>query len=533
MVFSSVVFLFVFLPIVLLLYYVSTSFAFKELKNGILLAASLLFYAWGEPVYLFLMLASTVVCYFVGLGIGYYKGHNRQKMAKLVLLLGMVLHIGSLVIFKYTDFFVENFNRIFHTAIKEPGLTLPIGISFYTFQILSYLIDAYWGKVAVQKNWLHLATYVALFPQLIAGPIVRYETVEQELDNRKETMDEFALGARRFIVGLGKKVLIANTVGELYTVVHALPQTEQSVLMLWLSSIAYTIQIYYDFSGYSDMAIGLGRMFGFHFLENFNYPYIATSITEVWRRWHISLSSWFRDYVYIPLGGNRCGAVKLYRNIFVVWLLTGFWHGAEWTFVGWGLYFCLLLVIEKSGFGNLLKQLPMALQHIYTMVLVVISWTMFASNDMGEFFTTLKGMFFAGGLSISNERTIYYLASYGILFVIAIIGATPVPMRFYRKHIKVKEQAQRQYLYVMGSLNTRGEVTVSGEEAYVAVAREKKGIFSKMIHWEKKSFDKEYGLSRLDKWKLGLEVACIFIIFIASISYLVSASFNPFLYFRF
>lgn len=536
MVFSSVVFLFVFLPIVLFLYYISGSFAVKELKNGILLVASLLFYAWGEPIYLFLMLASTVVCYFVGLGIGYFKERNQLKAAKRVLLVGMVLHIGSLVIFKYTDFFVENINRMFHTAIKEPELALPIGISFYTFQILSYLIDAYWGKVAVQKNWVHLATYVALFPQLIAGPIVRYETVERELADRTETLDEFALGARRFIVGLGKKVLIANTVGELYTIVHALPRTEQSVVMLWLASIAYTIQIYYDFSGYSDMAIGLGRMFGFHFLENFQYPYIATSITEFWRRWHISLSSWFRDYVYIPLGGNRAGAWKQYRNIFVVWLLTGFWHGAEWTFVGWGLYFCLLLVLEKAVFGKLLKRLPLLLQHIYTMVLVVISWTMFAANDMGEFFTTLKGMFFVSGLSVSNERTIYYLTSYGVLFLIAIIGATPVPMRFYRKHIKVKEQAQRQYLYVMGSLNTRGEVTVSEDEKYVAVTKERTGASDKkdrVIHWEKESFDKEYGLSRLDKWKLCLEVVCIFVIFIASISYLVSASFNPFLYFRF
>lgn len=533
MVFSSVIFLFVFLPIVLLLYFLSGFFDLKELKNGILLVASLLFYAWGEPVYLFLMLASTVVCYFVGRGIGYFKEHKRQRAAKGVLLLGLVLHIGSLMVFKYTDFFVENVNRLFHTAIPEPGLTLPIGISFYTFQILSYLVDAYWGKVAVQKNWLHLATYVALFPQLIAGPIVRYETVEKELVNREETLDEFALGARRFIVGLGKKVLIANTVGELYTVVHALPQAEQSVAMLWLASLAYTLQIYYDFSGYSDMAIGLGRMFGFHFLENFNYPYIATSITEFWRRWHISLSSWFRDYVYIPLGGNRTGALKQYRNIFVVWLLTGFWHGAEWTFVSWGLYFCILLVIEKVGFGKLLKRLPMALQHIYTMFLVVVSWTLFAAEDMGAFFVTLKGMFFAGGLSVINERTIYYLTSYGILFVIALVGATPVPMRFYRKHIKVKEQAQKQYLYVMGSLNTSGEVVVSEEETYVAVAREKKKPFGRLIHWEKRSFDKEYGLSRLEKWKMVLEVAGIFLIFIASISYLVSASFNPFLYFRF
>ena len=476
MVFSSVVFLFVFLPIILFTYFIVP----HKMRNAVLLIASLLFYAWGEPVYILLMIGSTFVAYFSGLGIHTNLKKGNQKGAKRVLLLAIVIHVGCLLVFKYTDFFIDNLNRLHLVQIPNLNLALPIGISFYTFQILSYLVDVYWGKVAVQKNWLNLATYVALFPQLIAGPIVRYETVEEELRNRQESIDEFAQGARRFVTGLGKKVLIANTVGELYTIVHALPTQEQSVLMLWLAAVAYTIQIYYDFSGYSDMAIGLGRMFGFHFLENFNYPYIATSITEFWRRWHISLSSWFRDYVYIPLGGNRAGKLRQYRNIFVVWFLTGFWHGAEWTFILWGLYFCFFLLLEKVGLYNGLIKLPLFLQHCYTMFLVVISWTIFSAGNISEFATTMKGMFFLNGLPLCNDKTIYYLVSYSVLLLLAVVGATPLPRRWYRN-------------YLSGAVPLKKQHTV----------------------------------------QMGVELTLLFLLFFVCIAYLVSASFNPFLYFRF
>ncbi|MCR4717402.1 MAG: MBOAT family protein [Lachnospiraceae bacterium] len=478
MVFSSVVFLFVFLPVVLAIYFILVSVkAPRNLTNAWLFFMSLIFYAWGEPIYVFLMIGSTIVAYVAGLFIGKYKELGDIKKARLSLGIAIFIHVGALVIFKYTDFILANINSVFKTSIKLPELALPIGISFYTFQILSYLIDAYWGKVAVQKNWLKLATYVALFPQLIAGPIVRYETVENELSLRVESVDLFAEGAKRFVIGLGKKVLIANTVGELYTRVHALNADNQSVVLLWLASIAFTFQIYYDFSGYSDMAIGLGKMFGFNFLENFNYPYISDSITEFWRRWHISLSSWFKDYIYIPLGGNRVGAFKQYRNIFIVWLLTGIWHGAAWTFVTWGLYFCVLLIIEKVFLLNLLKKLPKFVRMVYAMFLVVISWTVFAANDMAEFFVTLKGMFGFGDIAFFNGRTAEAIGSYLLLFIIAAIGATPLPKKLYDKYI---------------------------------VSVEDKNVIFKIV-----------------------QICFITLVFVISIAYLVSASFNPFLYFRF
>lgn len=526
MVFSSIVFLFVFLPIVLFTYYAAP----KVMRNAILLIASLLFYAWGEPVYILLMIGSTFVAYFSGRRIDHYLHRGQKKQAKKVLLLALVFHVGCLLFFKYTDFIIDNLNQLCSLEIPNLKLALPIGISFYTFQILSYLVDVYWGKVAVQKNWLNLATYVALFPQLIAGPIVRYETVEEEMQSRQENVDEFAQGVRRFVIGLGKKVLIANTVGELYTTVHAMQPGDQSVMLLWLAAVSYTIQIYYDFSGYSDMAIGLGKMFGFHFLENFNYPYISTSITEFWRRWHISLSSWFRDYVYIPLGGNRVVRWKHYRNIIIVWFLTGLWHGAEWTFILWGLYFCALLLLEKSGFGNVLKRLPLAVQHIYTMVLVIISWTIFSAENFSDFVITIKGMFFLNGLSFYNDFTSYYLVSYAVLLILAVIGATPLPKRFYKKYVKVASPVAKQYTFQMGSLNTNGEVTIDESEEYVAAAV---SLESQPVYWEKESYHKEYGITMKDIGKITLEIVLIFLIFFVSIAYLVSASFNPFLYFRF
>lgn len=470
MVFSSVVFLFVFLPAVLLVYFICP----KKARNLVLLIASLIFYAWGEPVYIFLMLASTVVAYICGRGIGAALDEGSKKEARVWLIMALVIHLGALMVFKYTDFFLRNINNIFDTHIKEPHLPLPVGISFYTFQILSYIVDVYWGKVAVQKSFVKLATYVALFPQLIAGPIVRYQTVEEEMTNRRETLDEFALGTRRFVAGLGKKVLIANTAGQIYTSVHALQHSQQSVAMLWLASIAYTIQIYYDFSGYSDMAIGLGRMFGFHFLENFNYPYVSRSITEFWRRWHMSLSSWFRDYVYIPLGGNRKGPLKQYRNIFIVWFLTGFWHGAEWTFIVWGLYFCLILIIEKLGLLKALGRAPSAVCHIYTMFLVVISWTIFAADNISGAMNDLGGMFGLKGLSFWNDRTTTYLVSNLVLLVIAAVGSTHLPKKMFDRYI------------------------------------DRPGIV-----------------------RSTAGVVLVLALFLLSIAYLVSASFNPFLYFRF
>ncbi len=500
MVFSSVVFLFVFLPLVLLFYYIMP----KKARNAVLLIVSLIFYAWGEPVYVLLMIGSTVAAYIFGLLIGRFKEEGQLKRAKASLVGALVFHLGCLTLFKYANFFIDNLNNWFNIDISTLDWALPIGISFYTFQILSYLIDVYCGRVKVQKSWINLASYVALFPQLIAGPIVRYETVENELSKRQESVDLFAQGVRRFVAGLGKKVLIANTVGELYTMVHNLDVSKQSVLMLWMASIAYTLQIYYDFSGYSDMAIGLGKMFGFHFLENFNYPYISVSITEFWRRWHISLSSWFRDYLYIPLGGNRRGKLIQYRNIFIVWFLTGFWHGAAWNFIVWGLYFCVLLIIEKLGFGNLLKRIPLFFQHIYTMFLVIISWTIFAANSMSECFVTLKGMFGMEGLPICNDLTVYYMTSYGILFVAACIGATPLLKRFYVEHITTRPI----------NLPMRYQVRENHLE-FVGATREE-------IAGRNRNIIRETG-----------ELIAIFAVLLLSIAYLVSASFNPFLYFRF
>ena len=339
MLFTSISFLYYFLPITIILYFIVP----KKIKNFILFIASMLFYFYGEPKYIYLMLTEILIAYIGAILIDKYK-------KKGILIATIFIHIGLLCIFKYTDFIIENTNNIFNLKIPTLRIILPIGISFYTFQILSYIIDVYKGKVSVQKSFLKLATYVSLFPQLIAGPIVRYETIEKELDNRKHNFENFAYGVRRFSIGIAKKVLIANMLGELCN--YFIGTDEKSIMFYWIFGISYTLQIYFDFSAYSDMAIGLGRIFGFHFLENFNYPYISKSITEFWRRWHISLSSWFRDYIYIPLGGNREGIKKQIRNILIVWLLTGIWHGASWNFVVWGLMFGIILIIEKLFENN-------------------------------------------------------------------------------------------------------------------------------------------------------------------------------------
>ena len=412
MLFTSISFLYYFLPIVLIVYFVVP----KKAKNFVLFIASMAFYFYGEPKYIFLMLAEIVVAYIGAIIIDKHK--NKGTLAIV-----LAIHIGLLVFFKYTDFIINNINNIFNSKIQLLQLALPIGISFYTFQIISYEVDVFRGTVKAQKNLINLATYVSLFPQLIAGPIVRYETIEDELSNRKHSFENFAYGTRRFVIGLAKKVLIANMLGEIcnkFTMAD-----EKTVVLYWLFAISYMLQIYFDFSAYSDMAIGLGRIFGFHFLENFNYPYISKSITEFWRRWHISLGSWFRDYVYIPLGGSRKGKLILVRNLIIVWL-TGIWHGASWNFVIWGLMFGILLIIEKLWLGKYIEKLPSIFKKLYVLFIVMISFIIFNAGTMKEAFANIAGLFGANSTCIINDYTIYYLKSYLITIVIAIIGATPI-----------------------------------------------------------------------------------------------------------
>ena len=429
MLFTSISFLYYFLPIVIILYFIVP----KKFKNFILFLSSIFFYFCGEPIYTFLMIGEIFIAY---VGARYLEKHRKKSI--LVSLLA--IHIGALGLFKYSDFTINNINQIFGSKIPLLKLALPIGISFYTFQIISYVVDVYRGKVKAQKSFLKLATYVSLFPQLIAGPIVRYETIEKELDSRTSNFENFAYGVRRFVIGLGKKVLIANMLGELCDVFST--TNEKSIIFYWIFAISYSLQIYFDFSAYSDMAIGLGRMFGFHFLENFNYPYISKSITEFWRRWHMSLSSWFRDYVYIPLGGNRKGTIILVRNIFIVWALTGIWHGANWTFVIWGLMFGIMLIIEKLFLTKHLEKMPSILQRIYVLFTVMISFIIFNANSIGEAWNNIIGLFGANGESLINASTIYYLKSYLVVVVIAIIGSTPLLKNIIEK-LKTKTNANK------------------------------------------------------------------------------------------
>ncbi len=429
MLFTSISFLYYFLPIVIILYFIVP----KKFKNFILFLSSIFFYFCGEPIYTFLMIGEIFIAY---VGARYLEKYRKKSI--LVSLLA--IHIGALGLFKYSDFTINNINQIFGSKIPLLKLALPIGISFYTFQIISYVVDVYRGKVKAQKSFLKLATYVSLFPQLIAGPIVRYETIEKELDSRTSNFENFAYGVRRFVIGLGKKVLIANMLGELCDVFST--TNEKSILFYWIFAISYSLQIYFDFSAYSDMAIGLGRMFGFHFLENFNYPYISKSITEFWRRWHMSLSSWFRDYVYIPLGGNRKETIILVRNIFIVWALTGIWHGANWTFVIWGLMFGIMLIIEKLFLTKHLEKMPSILQRIYVLFTVMISFIIFNANSIGEAWNNIIGLFGANGESLINASTVYYLKSYLVVLVIAIIGSTPLLKNIIEK-LKTKTNANK------------------------------------------------------------------------------------------
>ena len=460
MVFSSITFLFYFLPIVLVLYYLVPN----KLKNLILLISSFIFYFYGEPKYVLLMSFSIISTYICGIFVDKYRG---TKNSKIFLILEIIISIGLLIYFKYADFIIKNINLWLSQKIDLINVLLPIGISFYTFQMISYVVDVYKGEVKVQKNILKLATYVSLFPQLIAGPIVRYSTIEKQLENREYSINKFALGVRRFIIGLGKKVMIANVIGVLVN--NFLISDDKSVLFYWLYAIGVMLQIYFDFSGYSDMAIGLGKMFGFEFLENFNYPYIATSITDFWRRWHISLSTWFRDYVYIPLGGNRVSKIKWLRNIMIVWLLTGLWHGAEWNFIIWGIYFGILLIIEKIFLLKRTEKIPKIFKIAYTLFFVMISFIIFNGNEIIE---NIKGLFGIGNIPIISKESIYYLKSYLVVILIGIIGATPIIKNIVKKE-KIK----------------------------------------KIIN--------------------GLEPIYLFSILLLSTSYIIDGSFNPFLYFRF
>ena len=407
MLFTSISFLYYFLPIILFIYFIVPN----KMKNVVLFIFSLIFYLYGEPKYIILMLLEILIAYIGARLIEKYK-------SKDIFIITLIIHISLLVFFKYTDFLILNINSIFKVNVPLQYIALPIGISFYTFQIISYVIDVYRGKVKAQKNFLLLGTYVSLFPQLIAGPIVRYETIEEELKTRKHSFEDFSYGVRRFIIGLSKKVLIANILGEICTI------NEATILFYWIKAISYMLQLYFDFSAYSDMAIGLGRMFGFHFLENFNYPYISKTITDFWRRWHISLSSWFKDYIYIPLGGNRNGIIKQLRNIMIVWTLTGVWHGASWNFVVWGLLFGIVLIIEKLFLKKYLDKLKI-LNHIYVLFIVMISFTIFNASSMKEAFNNIYGLFNFNNPFI-NSSTLYYFKSYLIVLVIAIICSTPL-----------------------------------------------------------------------------------------------------------
>ena len=465
MLFSSIPFLYYFLPLVLAVYFLTPA----RFRNAVLLLASLIFYAWGEPKYVLLMLASILSGYGFGLLQERYRG---QKGAKLVCGLSVAVSLSFLLYFKYADFFLENFNAATGLGVPLLRIALPIGISFYTFQTISYTVDVYRGEPA-QKNLIHLAAYVAMFPQLIAGPIVRYSDIAQQLEHRSHSTALAAEGVRRFLIGLGKKILIANQLGELCSVFRA--SDEKSVLFYWLYAVAFALHIYFDFSGYSDMAIGLGKVFGFHFLENFNYPYISASITEFWRRWHMSLGTWFRDYVYIPLGGNRVGRARQLLNILVVWMLTGFWHGAAWNFVVWGLMFAVLLIMEKLW---LLKPLSKCrpLAHLYVVFFVVISFVIFNAENMGQALSDIGGLFGAGGIPLVSAEAVYCLRSFALVLILAVFGATPL---------------LRNGLVRLSQYPTAGKVLNA------------------------------------------LEPFTLFILLLVMTGYLVDGSFNPFLYFRF
>ena len=473
MIFSSLLFLFRFLPAVLVLYYLAP----RPLRNLVLLLCSLVFYAWGEPVYIILMIVSILVSYTGGILVDRFKTQGKRRAARAALLGSSVVSLSLLGFFKYADFLIGTVDSLTGAGINLLKIALPIGISFYTFQTMSYTIDVYRGEAKVQKNLISFGAYVTMFPQLIAGPIVQYKTIDRQLRTRKETAGQFAYGIHRFMIGLGKKVLLANNAGALWDTVSSMEHTQIPVVMSWMGLAAYTFQLYFDFSAYSDMAIGLGHMFGFRFLENFNYPYISKSITEFWRRWHISLSTWFRDYLYIPLGGNRVGVWKHIRNILVVWMLTGIWHGASWNFVLWGLYYGILLLIEKFVLGKYLKKLPGVFQHIYCMFFVMLGWNLFVFDDMSAGISFARALFGTYGAGFCSRETLYLLYNNAVLMVLLILGSTQLPARAGN--------------WICAKLR--------GKETILTIV---KNVFY-----------------------VG--------IFLLSVAWLVDASYNPFLYFRF
>lgn len=468
MVFSSITFLYMFLPIVLAAYYLTP----KNFRNITILVSGLLFYAWGEPVYVLLMLFTTFVDFMAGVLMSKFDADNKKRT--IVMVTAVSINLALLATFKYSSFLITNINHLFGTAIYDPQLPLPIGISFYTFQSMSYTLDMYMRNIKVQRNFVNYAAYVTLFPQIVAGPIVRYDEVAAELEHRTITMDKIGEGVGIFIRGLAKKVLLANNIGMLWTTVKALPQGEISVLTAWLGILAFTFQIYFDFSGYSDMAVGLGKMMGFNFPKNFDYPYMSKSIKEFWRRWHMTLSGWFRSYVYIPLGGNRVGKVRLLRNLLVVWFLTGLWHGASWNFILWGLYFGVLIILENFVIGKYLEKLPSFLRVAYAFLLVVFGWVLFEFDDLAMVGGYFKAMFGGNAVGLVDSQSLYFLLSYAVIFIICIIASTSYPKQLVNR--------------LMGKIPA-------------------------VIHYASPVVE------------LGFMVLCT--------AYLVDATYNPFLYFRF
>ena len=447
MLFSSIPFLYYFLPAVLLVYFTVP----KQAKNAALLLSSLIFYGWGEPKYVLLMVTTIVAFYLCGLAIGYARNDTARK---LWLTVSVVTGIVLLTVFKYADFFLQSFAAVTGLSIPLLKLALPIGISFYTFQCMSYAVDVYRGTAKPQKNIISFGAYVALFPQLIAGPIVRYVDVARELENRTTTLEDAMAGTRRFLMGLGKKILLANQLGLLTELFRS---SQKSVLFHWMYAIAFMLHIYFDFSGYSDMAIGLGRIFGFHFIENFNYPYLSNSVTEFWRRWHMSLGSWFRDYVYIPMGGNRVSRLRWVFNILTVWMLTGLWHGASWNFVLWGLLFAAVLLIEK--WLPALQRLPVILRRIYVLLIVMLSFVLFNATDLTQVAQDISGLF--GGIPLATQESFYYLRSYAVVFLTGIVGATPLP-KYLAQRIPEKVMAVAEPLVLVVLLLTCTAYLVDG-----------------------------------------------------------------------
>lgn len=477
MVFSSLMFLFRFMPAFFLIYFLTP----RRAKNFVLFLGSLVFYAWGEPVYVVLMLFSTVSDYLHGQMIERKLAYGKEGAAKAFLTSSVVINLAMLGFFKYTDFLIGTVNSLAGLSIPLLNLPLPVGISFYTFQTMSYTIDVYRKKVPAQKNIITFGTYVAMFPQLIAGPIVQYRDVQKKLEERRITAEGMALGLRRFVLGLGKKVLLANQAGALYAQISGWGQERLTVLAAWTGIICFAFQIYYDFSGYSDMAVGLGKMMGFDFPENFNYPYTACSVTDFWRRWHISLSGWFREYVYIPLGGNRKGLRRQIFNILVVWILTGIWHGASWNFLFWGLWFGIFLILEKSWLLKLLSDKPVLVQRIYTLLVVVGGWVLFSCTKSSDLILWIRALMGMGSVKAYDRGILYELSSNAALFILLAAGSTPVPARIGRK--------------------------LAGIRPELTAARHTGRIAAETV------------------WLLG--------VFLLSVAFLVDASYNPFLYFRF